>query len=422
MPSPFTVAQQQLEEVVPHLVNEFSDQDRLKAAIDLLRNPHEVHATELDITMDDGSTKKFPAWRSQHNDARGPYKGGIRFHQNVNEDEVKALSTWMTWKCAIANIPYGGAKGGITVSPKELSRHELQRLSQAYAQWAAPFIGPWKDVPAPDVNTDGQIMAWMLDAFEQINGEQAPATFTGKPVGLGGSLGRAEATGQGGVFVLEAHAQHQKMEPAKTSIAVQGIGNVGSWFARLAHQLGFKVVALSDSSGGLYDVDGLNPGEVENWKREHKTLKAAAEKLGKKFISNDELLALSVDVLVPAALENAITEQNVETIQAPLIIEMANGPMTVEAEKILLSKGRTIIPDVLANSGGVTVSYFEWVQNLHGYSWTKERVNEELKHHIVDAYEGIAEMVEKRGLSFRQAGYVLAVKRVVESMMLRGRV
>ncbi len=422
MPSPFTVAQQQLDAIVPILEKEFPDKKRLQSAISSLRTPHAVHSTKLEIEMDSGEMRSFPAYRSQHNNARGPYKGGIRFHVGVNEDEVKALSTWMTWKCAIANIPYGGGKGGITVDPRSLSQDELKRLSMAYAKWLAPYIGPWKDVPAPDVNTDGQIMAWMLEAYEEIRGEQAPGTFTGKPIELGGSLGRTEATGQGGVYVLEAHAKRTKMEPAKTTVAVQGIGNVGSWFARLAHQLGFKVVALSDSSGGLYDADGLNPMDIENLKREHKTLANAAQATGKKFITNEELLELQVDVLVPAALENALNENNAEKIQAGLVIEMANGPTTVEAEAVLLKKGIAVIPDVLANSGGVTVSYFEWVQNLHGYTWTKERVNEELQHHIVDAYEGIAEMVEKRSLSYRQAGYVLAVKRVVEAMMMRGRV
>lgn len=422
MPSPFTVAQQQLDAIVPLLEAEFPDTKRLHAAITLLRTPHKVHATELEITMDSGEKRKFPAYRSQHNNARGPYKGGIRFHVGVNEDEVKALSTWMTWKCAIANIPYGGGKGGITVDPRSLSHNELRQLSMAYAKWLAPYIGPWIDVPAPDVNTDGQIMAWMLEAYEQERGELAPGTFTGKPVELGGSLGRTEATGQGGVYVLEAHAKRTGMDPAHTTVAIQGIGNVGSWFARLAHQLGFKVVALSDSSGGLYDEDGLNPVDVEDLKREHKTLAKAAEATGKKFLTNDELLELKVDVLIPAALENAITEKNADKIQASLVIEMANGPTTVEAEALLLKKGIPVIPDVLANSGGVTVSYFEWVQNLHGYAWSKQRVNEELRQHIVDAYEGIAEMVEMRDLSYRQAGYVLAVKRVVQAMIMRGRV
>jgi glutamate dehydrogenase/leucine dehydrogenase len=422
MTSPFAIAQQQLKDIVPLLSADFPNSGQYERAIELLLQPEFLHHTQLTIPLDNKKQATFKAWRSQHNNARGPYKGGIRFHEQVNEDEVKALSTWMTWKCAIADIPYGGGKGGIAVNPRLLSDSERQRLSQAYAKWLAPFIGPWKDVPAPDVNTDGQIMGWMLDAYEQTLGHQAPGTFTGKPIELGGSLGRNEATGQGGVFVLEAHLTRQQKSPENTTLAIQGFGNVGSWFAKLAHIMGMKIVALSDSSGAVYDEDGLDPALLEEKKTEYGSFAKLAKAENLKLITNEELLQLKVDVLVPAALENVITKDNADKIQAKTVVEMGNGPTTPEGEAILLKKGVVVLPDVLANSGGVTVSYFEWVQNLHGYSWSKERVNEELQQHIVSAYQAIADMVEVKNVSYRQAGYLVGVKRVIQAMILRGRV
>lgn len=422
MTSPFAIAQQQLKDIVPLLSADFPNTSQYDRAIELLLQPEFLHHTELEITLDSGKKAQFKAWRSQHNNARGPYKGGIRFHEQVNEDEVKALSTWMTWKCAIADIPYGGGKGGIAVNPRLLSENERKQLSQAYAKWLAPFIGPWKDVPAPDVNTDGQIMAWMLDAYEQTLGHQAPGTFTGKPLELGGSLGRNEATGQGGVFVLEAHLKRQQKSIKDTTLAIQGFGNVGSWFAKLAHIMGMKIVALSDSSGALFDSNGLNPSLLEEKKKKYGSFAKLAQAEKMALITNEALLQLKVDVLVPAALENVITGDNAAKIQARIIVEMGNGPTTPEGEAILLKNGAVVLPDVLANSGGVTVSYFEWVQNLHGYTWTKERVNEELQQHIVSAYHALADMVEAKDVSYRQAGYLVGVKRVVTAMILRGRV
>lgn len=373
--------------------------------------------------------KKYQAYRSQHNDARGPFKGGIRFHPQVSLEEVKALSMWMTWKCATVGIPYGGGKGGVMVDPKELSRQELQMLSRAYARLIAPEIGEKKDVPAPDVNTDGQIMAWMLDEYEKVVGFRAPGTFTGKPIALGGSLGREEATGMGGVYVLSALTKKLGMKPEKTTVAVQGFGNVGYWFAKLAAVAGFLVVAVSDSRGGMVTnkMTGLEIDEV----MKHKQARGGvAGYRGTRAISNEELLTLPVDVVVPAALEGAVDETVAEKLKAGVVVEMANGPVTPEADKILQEKKVISVPDVLANAGGVTVSYFEWVQNLYGYYWSKAEVFEKLKELMDQAFAGVWETwqdlnqkVTRKpvgfGVNMRVAAYIIAVKRVVEAMKWR---
>lgn len=422
MSSAFDNAKKQLDKVVALLENDYADRKKFTSAIAKLKVPQKFHKTVLSVKMDNGKIHKFPAFRSQHNDARGPFKGGIRFHPNVSEDEVKALSLWMSVKCAVAGIPYGGGKGGIIVDPKQLSEGELKRLSSAYAEFLAPHIGPWVDVPAPDVNTGGREMAWMLEAYEKKVGHHAPATFTGKPIPLGGSLGREEATGQGGVYILENYVKTQKLQKSKTTIAVQGFGNVGFWFAKLASELGYKIVAVSDSSGGLYDPKGLDIGKVAKLKAEFGSFANVPKTKNLKHITNEELLALKVDILAPAALENVLTVDNVKNVKAGSILELGNGPTTPEAEEILLKKKIDIVPDVLGNAGGVTVSYFEWVQNLHGYSWTKERVNEELKVIMDKAFSEIYDVVKTKKISYRQGAYVLAVKKIVDAMMLRGRV
>jgi glutamate dehydrogenase len=400
------------------LEEDYPDKKRFKKAIEAILTPQRVIKGKISIKGKDGKIKTFTAFRIQHNDARGPFKGGIRFHQNVSEDEVQALATLMSLKCAVAGIPYGGGKGGIIVDPSKLTREELKDLSTEYAKLIAPYIGPWKDVPAPDVNTDGQIMSWMLEAYEKKIGMQAPATFTGKPLELGGSLGRTEATGQGGVYVLEAYLK-QKL---KVTIAIQGFGNVGYYFAKIAKELGFTIVAVSDSSSGLYNSKGLNIDEIAKFKESGKPLKEAPLKGGSKYITNAELLELPVTVLVPAALENSITKENMKNIKAKIIIEMANGPTTSEADAYLHKKGIDVIPDILANSGGVTVSYFEWVQNLSGYYWTKERVNDELKKTITKAFLDIDGVVKSKHISYRRAANYLSIKRIIDAMMLRGRV
>ncbi len=393
-----------------------------KKAIEAILVPQKIIKGKISIKGKDGKKKVFDAFRIQHNDARGPFKGGIRFHQNVSEDEVRALSTLMSLKCAVAGIPYGGGKGGIIVDPSKLTREELKDLSTEYAKLITPYIGAWKDVPAPDVNTDGQIMSWMLEAYEKKTGMLSPGTFTGKPLELGGSLGRTEATGQGGAYVLEAYAKLKKINIKTSTVAVQGFGNVGYYFAKIAKELGFTIVAVSDSSSGIYNSKGLNIDEIAKFKEGGRPLKEAPLKVGSKLITNAELLELPVTVLVPAALENAITKENMEKISAKVVFEMANGPTTTEADVYLFEKGVDVIPDILSNSGGVTVSYFEWVQNLSGYYWTKERVNQELKATITKAFLDIDGVVKSKHISYRRAANYLSIKRIIDAMMLRGRV
>ena len=417
---PFTNAGQQLAQVGEIL--------KLDAKIlARLAKPDAVHETELEIKMDDGQNKKFKAYRSQHNMAKGPYKGGIRFHPNVSLSEVKALSMWMTWKCAVAGLPYGGGKGGIVVDPKSLSQAELERLSRAYGEWLAGFVGPWLDVPAPDVNTNGEIMAYMLDALIKTKSLKErmsvawQATFTGKPIALGGSLGREEATGMGGFYTLENLVASRGWKKSEVSVAVQGMGNVGYWFAKLASEAGYKVVAISDSKGGVYEANGLPIDEVVAYKKATGSLSGYKNA---KPVTNAKLLELPVSVLVPAALENVIDGENASKIQAKAIIEMANGPVTPEADLILADRQILSVPDVLANAGGVTVSYFEWVQNLSGYYWEKEEVFSKLKIIMDRAYLEMSTMWEERikdlpieKRSLRMAVYATAVERVVAAMV-----
>ncbi len=424
MTSAFNNAKKQIDSVAKILRVDYTDKKRFDRAVELLKKPQRVIKKQVKVKMDDGKIKPFKAFRSQHNDARGPFKGGIRFHPNVSEDEVKALSIWMSIKCAVAGIPYGGGKGGIITDPKSLSMTELERLSKEYAKSISGYIGSWKDIPAPDVNTGGREMAWMLEAYEQKIGHHSPAAFTGKPIELGGSLGREEATGQGGVYVLNSYVKSQKLKVNSLSIAVQGFGNVGYWFAYLANKLGYKIVAVSDSSGGLYNPKGLNPEELMDLKQKLTSFENISKQFKFKYksINNEELLSLPVDILVPAALENAVTNANAKKINAKLILEMANGPTTPEAEDILLEKGIDVLPDVLCNAGGVTVSYFEWVQNLHGYKWTKKRVNNELEKIMTEAFKEIYQVIKIKKISYRKSAYVLALRKIIDAMMLRGRV
>lgn len=408
MTSAFDNAMKQLDQVAPFLGKEYV------RGLKLLRTPQKIFSKKISIKMDNGKSKSFRAYRVQFNNARGPFKGGVRYHPNVSEDEVKALSFWMTVKCAVVGIPYGGSKGGVVVDPSTLSQGESRRLTFAYADFIAPYIGPWVDVPAPDVNTDGQIMAWLLEAYEKKVGYQAPATFTGKPIELGGSQGRIEATGFGGVVVLKEYLRTKKLKNQKTTVAVQGIGNVGYWFARIAKEEGLKVVAISDSKGGIYNPKGLDIEKIA--KEKEKTGKI------KSNITNEELLTLPVDILVPAALENAITGENADKVRAKVVFEMANGPTTPEADEILAKRKIDLIPDVLTNAGGVTVSYFEWAQNLNGYYWTKEKVLEEEKKIMIKAFNDIQKEVSTRKVTYRKAAFILAIKRIIDAMMLRGRV
>jgi len=415
----------QIEDTSLLLEEDYQDKRTVKKAIEKIKMPQRIIKGKISISGKNGKKKMFQAFRVQHNDARGPFKGGIRFHQNVSEDEVRALSTLMSLKCAVAGIPYGGAKGGVIVDPTKLAKDQLKNLSVAYAKLITPYIGPWKDVPAPDVNTNGQIMSWMLEIYEKKVGYQAPATFTGKPIELGGSQGRTEATGQGGVYTLQAYIKKNispRSSNSRISIAVQGFGNVGYYFAKFASEAGYKIVAVSDSSSGLYSSSGLDIEELIKFKETGGSFKDFILKKGMKLITNEELLGLPVTVLVPAALENAITKENVEKISAKLVFEMANGPTTTEADNYLFEKGIDVIPDILSNSGGVTVSYFEWVQNLNGYYWTKEKVNEELKKTITKAFSDIDKIKKDKRISYRRAANYISLKRIVDAMILRGRV
>ena len=424
MNNPHKNAIKQLEKVAEVLRPGYEDKKLFDRAIVKLKNPDKVVEGTVRVKMDNGETKTFKAFRSQHNNAVGPYKGGIRFHQNVSKEEVIALSTWMTWKCSVTGIPYGGAKGGVIVDPKKLSKTELESLSRAYARLIAPHIGPWVDVPAPDVNTTGEIMAWMVDEYEKTAKkryktliENPVATYTGKPLLLGGSKGRTEATGLGGFFILEQLTKKLKLNPSNNSIAVQGFGNVGYWFAHYAHEAGYKVVALSDSRGGVYNAKGLDPDKILACKAKGGTIESCAR--GTK-ITNAELLELNVDILAPAALENVINPNNAKNIKAKYFFELANGPTTPEADDILSKNGIIVIPDVLANAGGVTVSYFEWAQNLQGYYWEKELVLKRLKELMDDAFLRMWDLKTESKVTARIATYMSAVKKVVDTMILRG--
>ncbi|NMC36544.1 Glu/Leu/Phe/Val dehydrogenase [Candidatus Beckwithbacteria bacterium] len=387
-----------------------------------LQTPDRVIKKTLTIKMDNGKTVSYKAFRSQHNKYLGPYKGGIRYHTNVSEDEVKALSLWMSFKTAVAGIPYGGAKGGISLDPKKLSSKELEALSREYGKAFAPYIGPWLDVPAPDVNTNGQIMAWMVDEYEHylsqkgLQGLQNPrATFTGKPIILGGSQGREEATGLGGFYVLQQLAAKLGKKPKELRVAVQGFGNVAYWFAYFANQAGYKVVSVSNSREGLYVDSGLDPEEVMNRLQEGESLADCVGNEG-KIISNEELLALPVDILVPAAIDGVLTKTNIGKVKASVVLELANGPMTVEAEQEFLKNSKNIVvPDILANAGGVVTSYFEWVQNLQGYYWGKEEVFAKLKTIMDQAFANVWEEYQSRKVSMRIAAYVVALKRLLEA-------
>jgi glutamate dehydrogenase/leucine dehydrogenase len=392
--------------------------------------------------MDNGKTKTFQAFRSQHNNALGPYKGGIRFHQNVSESEVKALALWMAIKCAIAGIPYGGGKGGVIVNPKELSKPELERLSRAYVHLVADHIGVNKDVPAPDVNTTPEIMAWMLDEYENIVGHHEPGVFTGKPLEIGGSQGRTKATGYGGVIALNHLLDSLKSAgvlnkpKSQISIAVQGFGNVGYYFAKIASDQGYRVVAVSDSRGAIYVEKGMDPEATLECKQDKGSLHecycvdGVCRLDGGKAISNDEILELDVDILVPAALENVITKENAPKVKAKVIVEMANGPLTSEAAAYFAKKGVYVLPDVFANSGGVTVSYLEWVQNRMGYYWSEAEVDEKLEGLMKNAFTNMWTMYErlssggegkkaKKSVTLREAAYLCAVERIIKAEKLR---
>jgi glutamate dehydrogenase (NAD(P)+) len=383
----------------------------------VLREPKRELTVHFPVKMDDGSVEVFTGYRVQHNLSRGPAKGGIRYHQNVTLDEVKALAMWMTWKCAVVGIPFGGGKGGVIVDPKKLSMREVEKLTRRYATEISILIGPEKDIPAPDVNTTSQTMAWIMDTFSMHVGYTAPAVVTGKPISIGGSEGRNEATAQGAVYTLVDAARHLGMEIPKCRVAVQGFGNAGAIAAQLMHRQGSGIVAVSDSTGAIYKPDGFDPSSVLAWKQEHHSVVGFP---GTKEISNAELLELDCEILIPAALENQITAENAGRIQARLIGEAANGPTTPEADEILYKNGQFVIPDILCNAGGVTVSYFEWVQDIERDFWDVTRVNEKLHTIMTKAFASTLEMSLEERVNMRTAAYLLAVKRVADAASIRG--
>lgn len=397
-------------------------------AIERLKLPKSSLKVSIPVRMDSGAVRIFPGYRVRYDDTRGPTKGGIRYHPEVSSDEVQSLAFWMTFKCAVANLPFGGGKGGITVNPKELSHFELERLSRGYIDAVADFIGPDIDIPAPDVYTNQMIMGWMVDEYSIIKRQITPAVITGKPLTMGGSLGRDTATAMGAFFTIEATWPQlgASGSPATTTVAVQGFGNAGAIIAELLFNAGYKVVAVSDSKGGIYRREGLDIPSVRQFKDSTRTLKAVycedtvCSIVEHETITNDELLALDVDILAPAALENQITEANARDIKAKAVYELANGPTTPGADEILRQRDVVVFPDILVNAGGVTVSYFEWVQNRQGLYWTLEEVNQRLKQKMVEETERIWTIAQQHAIAPRTAAYVHALNRIGDAVQAKG--
>jgi glutamate dehydrogenase (NAD(P)+) len=409
--NPFQIAQRQLA-----LAAEVMDLDPVTH--ELLRWPKREFHVRIPVRMDDGSTRVFEGFRVQYNDARGPTKGGLRFHPAETFDTVRALAAWMTWKCAVVDIPLGGGKGGIVCNPKELSAHELERLSRGYIRALGHYIGPEVDVPAPDVYTTPQIMAWMMDEYNALVGHHAPGVITGKPLPLGGSQGRSDATARGGMYCIREAARVLDLDMHHATVAIQGYGNAGQYAHQLiVDMLGARVVAVSDSKGGIYDPQGLDVASVAAHKQDTGSVVGHA---GSQAISNDELLTLDVDVLVPAALEGVLTQDNAGQVRARIVAELANGPTTPEADERLFEQGVFVIPDFLCNAGGVTVSYFEQVQNAYGYYWDAGMVYERLDAKMTAAFHAVHEVARSYGIHNRLAAYVVAVARVAEACKLRG--
>jgi len=383
----------------------------------VLREPRRELTVHFPVHMDDGTVQVFAGYRVQHNLGRGPAKGGIRYHQDVTLDEVKALAMWMTWKCAVVGIPYGGGKGGVIVDPKKLSIKELEALTRRFFTEIEVLVGPEKDIPAPDVNTNAQVMAWMMDTYSMHAGYTVPGVVTGKPISLGGSEGRNEATARGTVYCIIEATRHLGMELPNARVAIQGFGNAGSIAAQLMHEEKATIVAVSDSTGGIHNPGGLDVHRVIQWKQEHGTVQGFP---GATDVTNAELLEIDCDILIPAALENQITEHNAGNVKARLIAEAANGPTTPEADEIFWKAGKFMIPDILCNAGGVTVSYFEWVQDLNRDHWSERVVNDKLREIMVKAFQETLAVARREQCYMRTAAYLLAVKRVADAMQMRG--
>jgi glutamate dehydrogenase (NAD(P)+) len=408
--NPFEIAQHYFDQAADRL----NIDEGMRA---VLRTPKRCLTVSIPVRMDDGTYKVFIGHRVAHNMARGPAKGGIRFHPDVTLDEVKALASWMTWKCACLDLPFGGGKGGVQVDPHKLSKNELERMTRRYTSEILPMIGPDKDIPAPDVYTDSQTMAWIMDTYSMTHGTTTLGVVTGKPLALGGSKGRDRATARGVQFTLRYACAARKMSIKGSTVAIQGYGNAGGHLAQLLHDEGATIVAVSDSKGGIYEPKGLDPAAIEAHKKTGASV--ATFKAGKP-VTNEQLLELPVDILVPAALENQITGENAERVQARVIAEAANGPTTPLADDILFRRGTTVVPDILANAGGVTVSYFEWVQDFYSFFWDDDEVDRRLEVYMKKAFDGVAAKAAEHRCSLRGGAYVLAVGRVLEATLVRG--
>jgi glutamate dehydrogenase (NAD(P)+) len=386
-----------------------------------IKYPERELKVSIPVQMDDGTVKVFEGFRVQHSTSRGPSKGGIRYHPNVNMDEVKALAAWMTFKCAVVNIPYGGGKGGVICDPAKLSDRELRAITRRFTTAIAPLIGPEQDIPAPDVGTDSAVMGWMMDTFSMLKGHAVAGVVTGKPIEIGGALGRKEATGRGVMFTVQNIFNKLGIEEKGVSAIIQGMGNVGSVSAKLLAAKGMKIIAVSDVSGGIYKETGLDIAKITAFlEKDRKNLLVNYHEEDLRHISNKELLSLEATLLIPAALENQINESNADDIHAQVIVEAANGPTTIEADQILNQKGITIVPDILANAGGVVVSYFEWVQNIQSLSWTETQVNGQLQEIMDRAFEAVWNISKDKQVTLRTGAYLIAIKRVVDAKTARG--
>ena len=414
------------EDAIQRLDRAFQFADIDEEAVVRLKHPKQILSVSVPVRMDDGSLRVVQCYRVRYDDTRGPTKGGIRYHPDVDLSEVKALAFWMTFKCAVVGIPYGGGKGGVIVNPKELSRMELERLTRGYVQQVADFIGPETDVPAPDVYTNAMIMGWMMDEYSKIHRQRTPAVITGKPIPLGGSLGRDDATGRGAYYCIKELERKRGWKPDEIRVAVQGFGNAGQHVAQLLHADGYRIVAVSDSRGGIFKADGFDVPSLMHIKNKSRQLKAVycegsvCAAVDCDTLTNAQLLELDVDVLIPAALENQITSENADRIQAPVIVEVANGPITGDADSVLNDKGMLVVPDILANAGGVTVSYFEWVQNKAGYYWELEKVQTRLHEIMSREFSAVYDLMELKHTDMRTAAYALALNRIGQAIASQG--
>ncbi len=407
---PYAIAVEQFDKAVKYL-------DVSPWTAEMMRYPHRELTVYFPVEMDDGRLEVYTGYRVHHSTVLGPTKGGIRYHPDVTLNEVRALAMWMTWKCAVAGLPYGGAKGGVVVDPKPLSLRELERLTRRYATEISVLMSPHGDIPAPDVNTNPQVMAWIMDTYSMHRGYSVLGVVTGKPVEVGGSLGRYDATGRGVMFSAREALRKLGLKPSETTAVVQGFGNVGSVSAHLLHELGCKVMAVSDVSGGYYRPEGLNVNELLQYAREHGSLTQYSHA---QRISNKELLELKCDLLVPAALENQLTVENAPRVQARLIVEGANGPTTPDADEIFRQRGILVVPDILANAGGVIVSYFEWVQGLQSFFWDEQEINNRLERLMVNNFNRVWATAQSKQVELRTAAYILAIERVARAAELRG--